>query len=197
MYKILILKWWKEKVKSFRWSSQVTNWFPTIEDELVSMFSQILFTRYQCFSRICWMIVLFCFVLFSDNAIIFNDSMQPSSSAEFDDSVIISSSKLVHPTSSIITSTFYTSLNINKTTAQQHQSDLHSKCTRKQEFGSRYSPYTISWSTIKDLSVVFKLQILRHDRKKRISCFELFLSSRIIAGADLGLLQHPRWSAVW
>ena len=127
MYKILILNWWKEKVKSSRWRSQFTSWFPTIEDELVSMFSGILFTRYKCLSRICCIIILLCFVLFSDHIIISNDSVQPSSSVEFDDSAIINSNKVVYSSSSIITSTFYPSLNINETTAQQNQSDLHSK----------------------------------------------------------------------
>ena len=169
MYKILILHWWKEKVKSSRWRSQFTNWFPTIEDELVSMFSGILFTRYKCLSRICCIIILLCFVLFSDHIIISNDSVQPSSSVEFDDSAIINSSKVVYSSSSIITSTFYPSLNINETTAQQNQSDLQSKCTRNQEFENRYSPYTIPWSTIKHLYVNFKLQVLRHDRKKKES----------------------------
>ena len=125
---------------------------------------------------------LFCFI--SDHIIIFNDSVQPSSSVKFDDSAIINSSKLVYSSSSIITSTFYTSLNISETTAQQNQSDLHSKCTRNQEFENRYSPYTIPWSTIKHLCVTFKLQVLRHDRKKRISHFELFLGSQMIAWAN-------------
>ena len=185
MYKILILNWWKEKVKSSRWRSQFTSWFPTIEDELVSMFSGILFTRYKCLSRICCIIILLCFVLFSDHIIISNDSVQPSSSVEFDDSAIINSSKVVYSSSSIITSTFCPNLSINETTAQQNQSDLHSKCTRNQEFENRYSPYTIPWSTIKHLYVNFKLQVLRHDRKKkRISCFELFLSSQMTAWAN-------------
>ena len=108
-----------------------------------------LLSRYKCLSRICCIIVLFCFILFSDHIIISNDSVQPSSSVEFDDSAIINSSKVVYSSSSIITSTFYPSLNINETTAQQNQSDLHSKCTRNQEFENRYSPYTIPWSTIK------------------------------------------------